>query len=290
MERGPAEVDRYTRWTALLELLAREERLTVEDAARALAVSPATVRRDFDALAKQRKIVRLRGAALHGAAPAAAAIQGTAAAAGAFAGAPAPTSPHARRVAGQAAALVHPGTVVGVAGSDLTGQVARAIGVRFEATPPAADGGSVAGAAGRPTPALTVVTNDLAVAADLVRRPAVKVVVAGGVLAPHSLSVGGPLAGLLLQGVSLDMAIVAASAVDPDFGVTAADEVDAEGCSLMIARARQVVVVALSADLDRSAFARVCGTERIDVLVTDAGIAPATAERFANRGVRVVTA
>jgi DeoR family transcriptional regulator of aga operon len=48
------------------------------------------------------------------------------------------------------------------------------------------------------------------------------------------------------------------------------------------------VVAAVSADLDRSAFARVCETGRIDALVTDDGIAPATADRFRNRGVRVV--
>lgn len=273
-------MDRYTRWSALLDLLAQHERLTVEAAAEQLNVSQATVRRDFEALGKARKLVRLRGAAVHSAAPVAANLLGDVLAAGA--------SPQARRIAGQAAALVHQGAVVGVAGSALTVHVARALGVHFEA--PRADSEQTQHATRAGAPALTVVTNDLSVAADLARRPGLKVVVTGGVLSAGSMTTAGPLAGLLLQGISLDTVIVAAAAVDPEFGVTAADELDAESCALMISRARRVVVVAASQDLNRSAFARICGTERVDVLITDAGVAPATAERFANRGVRLITA
>ena len=117
-------MDRYTRWATLLDLLHHEERLTVEVAAARLGVSQATVRRDFDALAKQRKLIRLRGVALHGAA---------AVATNAFEGVSSTIAPpHARRVAGQVAGLLHPGTVVGIAGSALTMQVARAVGVRFD--------------------------------------------------------------------------------------------------------------------------------------------------------------
>ncbi|MGH8891646.1 MAG: DeoR/GlpR family DNA-binding transcription regulator [Acidothermaceae bacterium] len=283
-------MDRYSRWAELLELLSNDGRLTVETAAERLGVSQATVRRDFDALGKQRRLVRLRGAALHNAAPAAATIFDGAPVGMSGAGAIAP--PHARRIAGQVASLLHPGAVVGLAGTALAAQVGHAIGVRFEASKAAAETNesAVSRSSARSGVALTVVTNDLSIAANLVRRPGLKVVTTGGVLAPHSMTLSGPLAGLLLQGISLDSVVVAPAAVDPEFGVTATDELDAEGCALMVARARQVVVAAASVDLDRSAFARICGTERVDVLVTDTGIAPATAERFANRGVRVVTA
>jgi DeoR/GlpR family transcriptional regulator of sugar metabolism len=264
----------------LLEHLAAAERLTVDDAAARLGVSPATVRRDFDSLARQRKLVRLRGAAIHRAAPAAGSLFETPGVAVA--------PPQGRRIAGQVSALVRPGAVVGLAGGALLGVIARALGVRFDAVA-SGDHPAIPAQPASSAPVLTVVTNDLAVAADLARRPALKVVTTGGVLDAQSHRLTGPLAGLLLHGVSLDTAVVAADAVDPEFGVTAADEVDAEACALLIARARQVIVAAASADLDRAAFARICGTDRIDVLVTDSGAAPATVERFANRGVRVVT-
>ena len=267
-------MDRYTRWSGLLDLLARRERMTVEEAAGELGVSAATVRRDFEALAAQRKLLRLRGAAVHVAAPVAhPLLSGDA---GTAVG-----PPELRRVAAHVARLLRPGAVVGLTGTVATRALSRAIGVRLEALaqPPAALTSSAL---------LTVVTNDMVAANELARRPGLKVVVTGGVLDGANQVLGGPLASLLLQGISLDTAVIAADAVDPDFGATAADELDAGVAAAMVARARQVVVVAVSADLDRSAFARVCDAGRIDVLVTDDGIAPATAERFRNRGVRVV--
>lgn len=296
-------MDRYTRWSRLLDLLARRERLTVEEAAAELGVSAATVRRDFESLAAQRKLLRLRGAAVHVAAPVAHPFlsDNPSAAVG---------PPELRRVAGQTARLLRVGGVVGLTGTAAARAVSRAIGLWLDSlgSPDALFGAAraaargVAGTASRgavspassasassaSSAALTVVTNDVVAAMELARRPAVKVVATGGVLDGSTRVLGGPLAGLLLQGVSLDTAIVAADAVDPDFGATAIDETDAGVAAAMVARARQVMVVAVSSDLDRSAFARVCETGRIDVLVTDDGIAPATAERFRNRGVRVV--
>jgi len=57
-------VSRYRRWNELLELLAAAGQLQVEDAAKALNVSAATVRRDFDELASQQMLTRIRGGAV----------------------------------------------------------------------------------------------------------------------------------------------------------------------------------------------------------------------------------
>src|ERR1700734_2774132 len=55
---------RYRRWNELLELLAAEGQLQVEEAAKALGVSEATVRRDLDELARQQMLTRIRGGAV----------------------------------------------------------------------------------------------------------------------------------------------------------------------------------------------------------------------------------
>ena len=60
-------MSRDARWKALLELLVERGRLDVEVAAAELAVSAATIRRDFDQLAEQQMLVRTRGGAVvHG--------------------------------------------------------------------------------------------------------------------------------------------------------------------------------------------------------------------------------
>jgi DeoR family transcriptional regulator of aga operon len=275
------EVDRYTRWSRLLDLLAAHGRLTVDEAANLLGVSAATVRRDLEGLARDRKLVRARGAALH-TPPAIANL---------LDGVRPPANAVARRIAAATAGTVDPRTVVGLVGpaeSDLTAAIGRAIAAAV--APGTADGHEPHGAPGRAgRPGLTLVTNDVAVGAELLQRPGVKVVLTGGVLST-SLTTAGPLAGLLLGGISLDTVIVAADAADPVDGVSDADEVCASVAVAMIGRARRVVVAVRSRDLDRTAFARICGPERIDVVVTDAAAAPATTERFARRGVHVVRA
>jgi len=59
-------VARYQRWNALLDLLPGDGQLTVAEAARALSVSEATIRRDLDQLAKQQLVTRTRGGATAG--------------------------------------------------------------------------------------------------------------------------------------------------------------------------------------------------------------------------------
>jgi len=55
----------------------------------------------------------------------------------------------------------------------------------------------------------------------------------------------------------------------------------------MVARARQVIVVADSSKLGRHAFARVCPIDRVDVLVTDTSADSRTLGEFSEAGVRV---
>ncbi len=60
--------------------------------------------------------------------------------------------------------------------------------------------------------------------------------------------------------------------------------------SLMVARAKRVVVIADSSKLGGHAFARICPISRVETLVTDSGAATETVERFHAAGVQVITA
>ena len=59
-------MSRYQRWNELLELLPGDGQLTVADAAQALGVSQATIRRDMDQLARQQLVTRTRGGVVAG--------------------------------------------------------------------------------------------------------------------------------------------------------------------------------------------------------------------------------
>ncbi|GAA2520400.1 DeoR/GlpR family DNA-binding transcription regulator [Pilimelia columellifera] len=261
-------MDRYARWNSLLELLAEHGRITVEDAAERLVVSQATIRRDFDQLAQQQMITRTRGGAV---------------ANGVSYDLPlryktAKHSAEKQRIGAAAASLVNPGMVVGLNGGTTTTEVARALAARPDL------------ASGAETTPLTVVTNALNIANELLMRSRMKVVVTGGVVRPQSFELVGPLGGGILREVTLDVALLGVDALDVSLGAAAHHEGEAAMNSLMVARARRVVIIADSSKLGGHAFARICPVDRIETLVTDSGAPASVVDRFEAAGVRVLRA
>jgi DeoR family transcriptional regulator of aga operon len=261
-------VSRYERWNALLDLLPGDGQLTVTQAARQLGVSPATIRRDLDQLAKQQLVTRTRGGATAGHVSYDLPLRYK-------------TARHAaekQRIGRAAAALVAPGAAVALNGGTTTSEVARALATR----PDLQDGTGA--------PAVTVVTNAMNIANELAVRQHIKIVVTGGVTRGQSYELIGPYATLVLAELTLDWAILGVDGLDVQAGATAHHEGEASINNLMATRAEQVMVVADSSKLGQRAFARVCGVGEIGVIVTDRDASPASLAPFTERGIRVVTA
>jgi DeoR family transcriptional regulator of aga operon len=261
-------VSRYERWNAILDILAGEGRLDVEEASKQLDVSASTIRRDLDQLAQQQMLVRARGGAVASAVSYDLPLRYK-------------TARHTsekQRIALAAASMIEPGASVGLNGGTTTTEVARAIASRAGLHASANDS------------TVTIVTNALNIANELVVRPHVKVVVTGGVIRPQSYELIGPLGTLLLGEISLDYAIIGVNGLDPDIGATAHHEGEASINQLMVGRARQVIVVADSSKLGSVAFARICPIDSVHILVTDSAADQRILDRLADRGVKVITA
>ena len=261
-------MSRYQRWNALLDLLSGDGQLSVAEAARALGVSEATIRRDLDQLARQQLVTRTRGGAMAGHVSYDLPLRYKTAR----------HAPDKQRIGRAAAALIAPGATVALNGGTTTSEVARALATR----PDLQDG------TGAPT--ITVVTNAMNIANELAVRQHVKIVVTGGVTRGQSYELIGPLASLVLAELTLDWAILGVDALDPRVGATAHHEGEASINHLMAARAEQVMIVADSSKLGRRAFARVCAVDEIGVIVTDRDASPDVLAAFTERGIRVVTA
>ncbi|MGW7313475.1 DeoR/GlpR family DNA-binding transcription regulator [Streptomyces sp. NPDC054854] len=255
---------RKERWQRLLDLLVERGGLEVEPAAEALGVSAATIRRDLDQLAEQQLLVRTRGGAVpHGVSyelplryrSSRRAVE-------------------KQRISEAVAALVAQGEVVGLTGGTTTTEVARALAAR----PDLATG----------SPALTVVTNALNIAGELVIRPQFKIVLTGGVARPQSYELTGPLAQQTLGQLTVDTAVLGVDAFDPTDGAATRHEDEAAVNHLLCERARRVIVAADSSKLGVRAFARICPTAAVDVLVTDTGLPAGVAAEFEAAGVQVV--
>lgn len=247
-------MDRGARWSALLALLAEHGRLSVSEVVEALGVSEATVRRDFSELAAQQLVTRTHGGVVSSAVaydlPARYKQAGTDTA--------------KDRIASFAADLAPAGAVVGFNGGTTSSATARRLAARADL------------AAATRRPAITVVTNALNIATEMVLRPFIRCVSLGGVARPESYELSGPLSSMVLGELWLDMVFLGVDGVSTTGGATCEHEGEAGINSLMVERAERVVVVATGEKVGRRAFARICPTSRIDQLVTDA-TAPAAA-------------
>ncbi|MFE6976265.1 DeoR/GlpR family DNA-binding transcription regulator [Streptomyces sp. NPDC057682] len=265
-------MSRDARWNALLELVGKHGRVDVEDAARTLDVSAATIRRDLDQLSEQQLLTRTRGGAVAHGVSYELALRYKAGR----------NAPEKQAIGRAVAELVAVGEVVGLTGGTTITEVARSLAVRSDLV------GEGAGAApGQPS--LTVVTNALNIANELVIRPQIKIVVTGGVARPQSYELTGPLASGVLGEITLDVAVLGINAIDTERGVYVHHEGEASINRLLAQQAQRVVVATDSSKIGKRAFARVCDLDLVDVLVTDRGITPEDAARFTEAGVTVIT-
>jgi DeoR family transcriptional regulator of aga operon len=262
-------MSKQERLSRILEIVVEKGAVDVEYVAGALEVSTATIRRDFDALAKRQLLSRTHGGAV---------------ATGGSLGLPltykiAKDDEVKQRIAAAAARMVSRHDVIGINGGTTTTEVARAI----VASPELAPGDST-----EHQPALTVVTNALNIASELTVRFQIKIVVTGGVARQQSFELTGPFAEEVLKEVNIDIAFIGVTGMDVVLGATAGYEDEARINRQMVERAEKVVVVTDSSKFNKRAFASICPLSDIDVLITDHGIDPKTAEEIRAAGVEIV--
>lgn len=248
---------RASRLAAILDLLAEQGEVSVDDLVSRFDSSAATIRRDLDSLAEQRLLTRTHGGAV---------AQSVAYEL------PIRYKSHQRthekeRIARAAAVLVGAGAVVGLSGGTTTTAIAAALAARDDLGE------------------FTVVTNAVNIAAQLATRPDIKVVVTGGVIHSRSYELVGQFVEQLLAGIRLDIAFIGVNGLSADDGATTHDEREAAVNRMMASRAQRAVVVADGSKIGRAAFAHIGGAELFQTVITDA-----PAPELADAGYEVISA
>lgn len=258
--------DKSWRMGRLLDLLAEHGRLSVTQATRELGVSEATVRRDFTALANQQLATRTHGGVVASSVAYDLPVRYRS------------SDEAKKRIATAAAALVSTEAVIAFNGGTTTSETARSVVARSDL------------ATHDTEPALTVVTNALNIAVELVLRPWIRTVSLGGVARPGSYEVVGPMAHQILEGLWIDHLFLGIDGFAVEGGVSCRHEGEAGINAGMVDRAQEITVVSTSDKLGRRAFARICDTSDVHRLVTDTEADPAIVEALRARGVDVVLA
>lgn len=258
------------RLNRILELVVAKGTLEVEAAAKALDVSVATIRRDFDELSQRNLLNRSHGAAT---------------AVGSSFALPltykvAKDNDVKHRIAEKAASMVSRHQVIGINGGTTTTEVARAIANNPEFAP----------GEDKDRPALTVVTNAVNIAAELTVRHQIKIVVTGGVARAQSYELTGPLAEKVLEEVAIDTTFLGIEAFDLRHGAMARFEDEARVNRAIAQRADQVVLVTTSSKFEQKAFAVIMAPDEIDIIITDEGITSKTKKELKAKGIEIIIA
>lgn len=136
----------------------------------------------------------------------------------------------------------------------------------------------------------TVVTSSLLVAAELVTRPSVDVLVSGGRVRRGDLACSNAHAKAMFADVYADIAFISSGAVDASAGLTDyhSDEVDIR--RTIIANSARSYILADSSKLDCIAPHRVCALASVNGLITEASTSPAVAAAIDEAGGVILSA
>ncbi|QZY28586.1 DeoR/GlpR family DNA-binding transcription regulator [Nocardioides coralli] len=239
--QGP---DQATRWRLLLDALAARRRLSVSEAAELLGVSAATVRRDFGELARRQLATRTHGG-----------VVATSVAYDLPARYRTTSDDPRERIAAEAAGRIRVGTVVAFNGGTTTTAVARHLSARPDVQEAEAD-------------AVTIVTNALNIAGEMVLRPSIRTVVIGGVARPQSYELHGPFASRVLRDLLVDELFLGVDALNLQ-GASCHHLGESVINAEMAERAQRVTVVAAAHKLGRVSLSVICGLDRVQELITD---------------------
>lgn len=251
----------------ILDEVRRRGGVRVNELTRKLGVSDMTIRRDLDALARQGVLEKVHG----GAVPV---VEASTHEPG-FEAKSGLELTAKEDIARAAARLVAPGTAIALSGGTTTYALAHHL---------------------VDVPDLTVVTNSVRVAdvfhtaqrASGQRQGAATVVLTGGVRTPSD-SLVGPVADQAIAALHFDMLFLGVHGISAEAGLSTPNLAEAETNRRLVQSARRVVVVADHTKWGVVGLSSFATLERIDTLVTDAGL-PAEARAEISEHLRLVVA
>lgn len=137
---------------------------------------------------------------------------------------------------------------------------------------------------------LTVLTPSLRVSLALSKDTHIGTIQLGGDIRNSATSVVGPIAEAILSQFSCNKLFLGCDGIHLEFGLSTSNAMEAHLNQAMIDVAEKVIVLADSTKMNIRGFGKICGLDKIDVLITDAGIDLETKTKLEEMGIDVVIA
>ncbi len=134
---------------------------------------------------------------------------------------------------------------------------------------------------------LTAFTNALRTAIALTEDPNADVLLLGGQLRPHELTVSGRYAEEFMQNFNVDKAFIGFAGITED-GITDFHVTEADLRRMVIRNARQVIAMSDSSKFGIRTMNNICALKDIDILITDDKAPVDLLRKIEKAGVRVI--
>jgi DeoR family transcriptional regulator of aga operon len=119
---------------------------------------------------------------------------------------------------------------------------------------------------------IKLITNSLPIAEMVTDYAGVEVIIPGGVMRPEMRSLIGPMAERNLLQYYCDIAFLGVDGIDSDYGISTPTIYEATFCKTLIDIAKKVVVVTDSSKFQKRSFVKIASMDEIDMVITDSGI------------------
>lgn len=137
---------------------------------------------------------------------------------------------------------------------------------------------------------LTVITNALDIANQLISRSNINVIIPGGYLRKNSISLVGPMAEKSLKNLNVDKAFLGVDGIDTRHGLYTPNIEEARLNEIMIEVSREIILLCDSSKFKVRSLALICPITRIHKVVTDENLQPDDRKRLEDAGVNVIIA
>ncbi|GGF97945.1 DeoR/GlpR family DNA-binding transcription regulator [Paenibacillus aceti] len=225
----------------ILELIKVSGKISIQEIIEATGCSEATARRDLDSLEKSGEIIRTIGGAIYDGDRASTSEVS-------FADKRFSHLPDKERIARRAASLVEEGDVVGLTGGTTTFLIAKEL---------------------KKLRNITIVTNAVNIAAELVDAEEIQVVVIGGVMRTKSYELIGPLAESVVCKLNVTKMFLGVDGVSQEHGFTMHSELESRIAQQLIERSSQVYAVFDDSKLRRSALFTITPLCQVTGIITN---------------------
>jgi DeoR/GlpR family transcriptional regulator of sugar metabolism len=244
----------------IFDLLCEHGDLSIQQLSEFLGVSPSSVRRDLGEMSEHRFIQRTHGGA-------------TLSDVVSYNPLPIHKPPvlaeEARAIAHQALQLIERGDVIGMSGGRICTELALHM---------------------RMLEGITVVTNAINVAAELVALPGIQVMATGGYIDPRSFELIGKASATNLEGVRMHKYFVGTDGITVEYGLSNHSEAVALVAREFVKHSDQTMVLADSSKFKRSNLTKVADVSEISTLITSDRTPKNILDQFRTAGVKCVVA